>query len=50
MLASPPRLARKEIEPPTVEGVMRLLDVAWEEDPDLGTLSMGRDHQRRPPQ
>ncbi len=38
VLASPPRLARKEIEPPTLEGVTRLLGVAWEEDPDLGTL------------
>ena len=37
-LASPPRLARREIEPPTIEGVTRLLEVAWDEDPDLGTL------------
>ncbi|MGH8931583.1 MAG: tyrosine-type recombinase/integrase [Egibacteraceae bacterium] len=38
VLASPPRLARKEIEPPTLEGVTRLLDVAWQDDADLGTL------------
>jgi integrase len=38
VLASPPRLARKEVEPPTVEGVTRLLEVAWKEDAELGTL------------
>jgi ABC-type Mn2+/Zn2+ transport system ATPase subunit len=38
VLATPPRLARKEVEPPTVEGVAPLVEVAWGEDPDLGTL------------
>lgn len=37
-LATPPRFGRAEIQPPSVEGVTRLLSVAWEEDPDFGTL------------
>jgi integrase len=37
-LATPPRFTWAEIQPPSVEGVNRLLDIAWEGDPDLGTL------------
>ncbi|MGH8884582.1 MAG: tyrosine-type recombinase/integrase [Egibacteraceae bacterium] len=37
-LATRPRFTRAEIQPLSVEGVTRLLGIAWEEDPDLGTL------------
>ncbi|MGH8897591.1 MAG: tyrosine-type recombinase/integrase [Egibacteraceae bacterium] len=36
--ATIPRYVRQEVVPPTPEEVARFLEVAWAEDPDLGTL------------
>jgi integrase len=37
-LASPPRIAPREVRPPQPEQVAALLNAAWARDPDFGTL------------
>ena len=47
-LASPPRLGSAEIRPPTPEEVSRLLETAYEPDPDLAVLLRGLPRRRVP--
>ena len=37
-LARPPKFVQREIHPPTPEGLGRLLEAAWQADPDFGML------------